>query len=203
VTPDISLGPTTALGSAATPTIVSIPVASWPTTPGTPTTAHPYTAEDTSMIHPPRSTSRALLTGTVLLAAFTLGGCATADSAAPSGADPATADGSSPTPTPVSREEVASWPTIDESGTGPTTITIPNPSPDAFYLNTTFTCSAGEALVEVVENPRVFQGGPCGGSSSYQMPMPTDEDEYTIRIEIDPTATYTFTGRFQPAGATG
>lgn len=135
--------------------------------------------------------------GALIFAGLLLTGCTSETT--PAGQTPsdaaATPTLSIATPSP---DEVSSWPRVDENGTGPATVTIPNPSPDAFYFHSTFTCSSGEVLLELVEDPRVFQSGSCGVPSTYQMPLPTDSAAYTFTIEIDPTATYTFTGTFEP-----
>jgi hypothetical protein len=141
-----------------------------------------------------RSLIGVLAVGVVLLA-----GCASGSAASNTGQNlPSVATTPNDSVATTNPDQFSSWPHVDESGTGPTTITIPNPSPDALYLTSTFNCSGGEASVELQEDPRVFQAGPCGGSSSYQMPLPTDSATYTIAIDIEPTATFTFTGTFEP-----
>jgi hypothetical protein len=144
----------------------------------------------------PSLPSSSLPLGALGVGVILLTGCASGTATSDTGQAPPSVAPTASTATP-SPDEVSSWPRIDESGTGPTTLTIPNPSPDAFYLTSTFTCSSGEASVELQENPRVFQAGPCGGSSTYQMPLPTDSATYTITIDIEPTATYTFIGTFE------
>jgi hypothetical protein len=103
----------------------------------------------------------------------------------------------------VPSEAADAWPAVDESGTGATTITIPNPSPDAFYLDAKFSCTTGDFWVELVEDPRVFMSGSCGGTHGYQMPLPSDSAQHTFTIELDPDASFTFTGQFQADGAAG
>lgn len=92
------------------------------------------------------------------------------------------------------------WPTVDEAGAGETTVTIPNPSSDAFYLNAEFACTTGDYWLELAEDSRVFMAGTCGGPTGYQMPLPTESPQYTFTIELDPDAAFTFTGKFQAAG---
>jgi hypothetical protein len=131
----------------------------------------------------------------VILAAavMALVGCATTGQA-DSGIDP-------PTPRPTQSPAApvpTDWDRVSESGTGPTVLTIPRPSPDAIYLMVQFTCSSGPSMVELQEDTTVFMGGPCGGSSAYQMPLPEGESELHFSIDIDPAAEFTFTGTFMP-----
>lgn len=91
------------------------------------------------------------------------------------------------------------WPVVNESGTGPSTITIQNPSRDAAYLMASFSCSTGEGSVTLLEDTRVYIGGTCGGGSGYQMPLPTDATQYTIQVDIAADATFRFSGTFAPA----
>ena len=94
------------------------------------------------------------------------------------------------TPAPVN------WPKVDESGVGPTTITVENPSPDAAYLDAHFQWSDGEGSVELVEDPNIFMSGRDGGSGGYQMTLPTDSEEYTFKIDVGPDSTFSFSGTF-------
>ena len=90
----------------------------------------------------------------------------------------------------------AEWPKVDESGVGPTTITVQNPSPDAAYLRARFQWSEGEGSVELVEDPRIFMSGKNGGSGGYQMTLPTQSEEYTFKIDVGPETTFSFSGTF-------
>ncbi|WP_165068342.1 hypothetical protein [Marisediminicola senii] len=146
---------------------------------------------------------RRLTTGTALAGAavLLLAGCAAQSTDAVGGAEASTTPSAAPDEDTASSAEPATgadWPRVDESGTGPTTLTIDRPSPDAFYLMASFTCTSGESHVELQEDPRVFMSGPCGGSSGYQMPLDIDATELNFTIDIDPGAEFTFTGTFQP-----
>jgi hypothetical protein len=88
---------------------------------------------------------------------------------------------------------------VNESGTGPATITIPNPSSDAAYFMASFRCSAGDGSVILLEDPRVQMSGTCGGGSGYQMTLPTDATQYTIQVDVEADASFTFSGTFAPA----
>ncbi len=88
---------------------------------------------------------------------------------------------------------------MNESGTGPATITIPNPSSDAAYFMASFRCSAGDGSVILLEDPRVQMSGTCGGGSGYQMTLPTDATQYTIQVDVEADASFTFSGTFAPA----
>lgn len=130
---------------------------------------------------------------TPLALAFLAAGALTACASVAPGAAP---EDSPATTVPSATAGPADWPIVRKSGTGPTTFTVPNPSADAMYLHTTFTCTGGEYDVVLVEQPTTFMAGPCGGSSGYQMSLPTGERQYTFTIDLDPGETFTFSGRF-------
>ncbi|MDJ0379202.1 hypothetical protein [Cryobacterium sp. PH31-L1] len=136
-----------------------------------------------------RNLARIASLATAFLAAGMLAGCA---AVAPGGAP----DTAVATTVPSAAAEPPEWPSVSEAGTGPTTFTIPNPSPDALYLLTEFTCSSGEFDVVLVESSSVFMAGTCGGSGGYQMTLPTNEDQYTITVDVEQGESFTFTGRF-------
>lgn len=92
----------------------------------------------------------------------------------------------------------ANWPAVDESGVGPTTLTLTRPSKDAFYLNASFTCTTGQSTVELQEDPRVFMSGPCGGSSNYQMPLPDGATELNFTIDVEEGTKFDFSGTYSP-----
>ncbi|MFP7834628.1 hypothetical protein [Marisediminicola sp. LYQ134] len=125
--------------------------------------------------------------------ALLLTGCAATNQTA-DGDESAPSAPASPTPSRVD----ADWDPVDESGVGPATLTIPRPSPDAFYLMATFTCSSGDFMVELQEDPRVFMSGTCGGSGSYQMPLPADISALNLTVSIDDVTGFTFAGTFMP-----
>ena len=136
-----------------------------------------------------------LTRGTALVAVvIALAGCASAGAAPNTSPDP-----SSTSPSAAAAER--DWPVVDEAGTGPTTLTISRPSPEAFYLMANFSCTTGESMVELQEDLRVFMGGPCGpGGNSYQMPLPADITELHFTIDIDEGSDFTFSGTFMPRG---
>ena len=139
---------------------------------------------------------------TILVAIITvavsssLAGCAETTS-------PPAGSSSTQSATPTTIEPVpslADWPKVDQSGVGPTTITVENPSPEAAYFKARFQWSDGEGSVELVEDPRIFMsgsnGGNGGGRGGYQMTLPTESKEYTFKIDVGPDTTYSFSGTF-------
>ena len=139
----------------------------------------------------------ALFVASLLVALIALTGCAAADENAAGELKPSTS-----TTTPSGTESTGSdhddWPEVDETGTGPATLTILRPSPEAFYLDANFSCTTGESMVELQEDPRVFMSGSCGGAAGYQMPLPADVTELHFIIKVDEGSDFTFTGTFLP-----
>jgi len=140
------------------------------------------------------------LRGAVVVALIVaLTGCATEEGTAVE--EPMTStSAASPSPSSPQAGGEADWPAVDEMGTGPTTLTIPRPSPDAFYLMASFSCTVGEGMVELQEDTRVFMSGPCGGSSNYQMPLPAGVTELHFTIDVEEGSEFTFSGTFMPRG---
>ena len=104
-----------------------------------------------------------------------------------------------PSPTPNSEStDQTTWPDVEESITGPGTITIARPSPDAFYFMARYTCTAGDLALELREDSRVFSLGTCGGIDNYQMPLPPDVTELNFTIDIDDGTEFTLSGTFEP-----
>jgi hypothetical protein len=109
------------------------------------------------------------------------------------------------TPPPTSSRD---WAHVDVTGTGPQTITVQVPSPQAKHLLISFGCTSGKGTITLVEDPSVFESGPCGGladitdpfGGGYQMPLPGAQTlHFTVEVPAD--AKFRFRGYF--SGQTG
>jgi len=135
--------------------------------------------------------SCALILGALLLGA-SLSGCATTS---PSNTDTAAQGASS---SPGATQLPGASVRVSESGTGPRSIIVPNPSPHAahvvFFAH--FECSTGQGSVTLVEDPSVFMGGDCSGPADYQMTLPPGVQQYTFAIDVGVNSPYKFSGHF-------
>ena len=145
--------------------------------------------------------ARAVIVAVAILAAGTLAGCATTTPVT------VTSQPAMPheAPPPIPSVNPDDWPAVDVSGTGPQTITVPVPAPEARFLMAQFGCVSGQSTVTLLENPAVFEGGPCGGQQDitdqggvggYEMPLPAGVTTLHFQIAIDPGVDFRFSGHF-------
>ncbi|WBM79875.1 hypothetical protein KIV56_17160 [Cryobacterium breve] len=136
--------------------------------------------------------NRALILVAAFLFSGSLAGCATMS---PSGA---VTDPRETASSPGATQLPGVSPRVSESGTGPTSIIVPNPSPGAahvvFFAH--FECSSGKGSVTLADDPSVFMGGECSGPADYQMTLPAGQQQYTFTIDVGANSTYKFSGHF-------
>ena len=127
---------------------------------------------------------------TAVLAAIALTSCASVTGGASQRDQP------SPAPSTTNAPAETSWPSLEESGTGPTTIAFSRPDDQAQYLKVTFTCTEGSSQVQLREDPRVYMTGDCGSGQGYQMTLPPELDGFHLDITLEPAASFELRGRF-------
>lgn len=148
-----------------------------------------------------RATAYAASLGVAVLAVSILAGCANA------GPPTITSQAAMPhdAPPPIPSVNPDDWADVDISGTGPQTVTVPVPAPQAHFLMAQFGCTTGQSTVTLVENPAVFEGGPCGGQQDltdqggfggYEMPLPKGVTTLHFQIQIDAGSAFRFSGHF-------